>query len=172
MTGTTVERLTSQDVGGVRAVWNEVVATGDAFPQTDELGADEAAGFFAAQSFAGVARGTGDSRVLGVHVLRPNSIGQCGHIANASHAVASSGRGRDVGERLVRHSMSTAAQLGLRALQPNAVVSTDRPARALYERLGFTEIGHVPGGFRRDGGEYVGTTLHCADLTLAVRPAP
>lgn len=48
MTGTTVERLTSQDVGGVRAVWNEVVATGDAFPQTDELGADEAAGFFAA----------------------------------------------------------------------------------------------------------------------------
>ena len=62
MTGTTVERLTSQDVGGVRAVWNEVVATGDAFPQTDELGADEAAGFFAAQSFTGVARGTGDSR--------------------------------------------------------------------------------------------------------------
>ena len=161
MTGTTVERLTSQDVGGVRAVWNEVVATGDAFPQTDELGADEAAGFFAAQSFTGVARGTGDSRVLGVHVLRPNSIGRCGHIANASHAVASSGRGRDVGERL-----------GLRALQSNAVVSTDRPARALYERLGFTEIGHVPGGFRRDGGEYVDTTLHYADLTLAVRPAP
>lgn len=161
----TVDQLTDLDVEGARAAWNEVVAAGDAFPQTDELGPDEAADFFNAQSYTGVARDTGSGRVLGVYILHPNNVGRCGHIANASYAVAGTSRGRGVGERLVRHSMSTAARLGFRILQFNAVVSTNHSARALYERLGFAEIGHVPGGFRYDNGEYADITLYYADLT-------
>jgi len=161
----TIEQLTAQDVEGARSAWNEVVAAGDAFPQIDELGPDEAADFFASQSFTGVAMDTGSGRVLGVYILHPNNVGRCGHIANASYAVSGASRGRGVGEQLVRHSMSTAARLGFRILQFNAVVSTNHSARALYERLGFVEIGHVPGGFRYDSGDYADITLYYADLT-------
>lgn len=165
--GVVVEQLTARDVEGARAAWNEVVAAGDAFPQTDLLGADEAAEFFAAQSLTGVARDTSTGGVLGVFILHPNNLGRCGHIANASYAVASASRGRGVGEALVRHSMEAGSRLGFRILQFNAVVSTNRAARALYERLGFVEIGHIPGGFRRDSGDYVDITLYYADLTRA-----
>ncbi|WP_220451993.1 GNAT family N-acetyltransferase [Propionibacterium australiense] len=161
----TVEQLTDQDVEDARAVWNEVVAAGDAFPQTDQLGPEEAAGFFADQSLTGVARDTSSGRVLGVYILHPNNVGRCGHIANASYAVARASRGQGVGEQLVRHSMGTAARLGFRILQFNAVVSTNHSARALYERLGFVEIGQVPGGFRHDSGDYADITLYYADLT-------
>lgn len=39
-------------------------------------------------------------------------------------------------------------------LQFNAVVATNTYARHLYERLGFTQLGTIPKGFRMKDGDF------------------
>lgn len=126
-------------------LWNRVVAEGRAFPQTEALSAEEAARFFAGQSFTGVAETGG--QLAGLYVLHPNNVGRCGHLANASYAVRDGFRGLHIGERLVRHSLAKGRELGFGVLQFNAVVASNLPAIRLYEKLGFVRLGTVPGGF-------------------------
>ena len=133
-------------------IWNEVVEEGAAFPQEEPLDAERGAAFFAAQSHAGVAEIDGE--ILGLYILHPNNVGRCGHICNASYAVAADARGRHIGEQLVLDSLAQGRALGFRILQFNAVVESNAPARRLYERLGFVRLGTIPGGFRVKDGRY------------------
>ena len=52
------------------------------------------------------------------------------------------------------HCLKTAKDLGFRIMQFNAVVATNVHARHLYERLGFQQLGTIPGGFRLIDGTY------------------
>ncbi len=133
-------------------IWNEVVEDGIAFPQEDFL--DEVSGkeFFDSQSYTGVA--DDDGKVVGLYILHPNNIGRCGHICNASYAVNSTCRGKHIGEKLVTDCLTKAKELGFRVLQFNAVVESNIHARHLYERLGFEQLGTIPGGFRMKDGHY------------------
>lgn len=140
------------DLVAMRRLWNAIVAAGDAFPQEEPLGAGEAGEFFAAQTHCGVA--LLGRRLVGLYILHPNNVGRCGHIANASYAVLAGFRGRHIGEALVRDSLCQAKRLGFRILQFNAVVAGNVPARRLYEKLGFTPLGRIPGGFCLSGGAY------------------
>ncbi|MDE7240312.1 GNAT family N-acetyltransferase [Desulfovibrio sp.] len=149
----------AEDLAAMRDIWNEVVDAGQSFPQEDRLTAEAAADFFAGQSAASVAVDAA-GHVLGLSVLHPNNVGRCGHIANASYAVAGAARGRGVGEALVRASLEEAGRLGFRILQFNAVAMDNAPARRLYEKLGFTPLGVIPGGFRRPDGSYVDIALY------------
>ena len=135
------------------AIWNEVVEDGIAFPQEDLL--DDVSGkeFFDAQTYCGVAE-TEEGKVVGLYILHPNNIGRCGHIANASYAVSSSCRGIHIGEKLVSDCLAKAKEYGFRVMQFNAVVESNVHARHLYERLGFIQLGTIPGGFRMKDGHY------------------
>ena len=147
-----VREYTKGDLPEMIRIWNEVVDEGVAFPQEEML--DEAGGeaFFASQSYSGVA--VEDGKVYGLYILHPNNIGRCGHICNASYAVSSEARGRHIGEMLVKDCLRTARELGFRVLQFNAVVESNVHARHLYERLGFVQLGTIPGGFRMKDGHY------------------
>ena len=148
----TVRKYAAADLPAMTAIWNGIVEEGNSFPQDKPFTEEEAREFFAAQSFTGVAEA--DGKVLGLYILHPNNVGRCGHICNASYAVKSVLRGHHIGETLVRHCMETARDLGFRVLQFNAVVRTNAPALALYRRLGFVQLGVIPGGFRRKDGRY------------------
>ena len=91
-------------------------------------------------------------------------MGRCGHICNASYAVASRARGRGLGEALVRHCLEKAAELGFGILQFNAVVSSNTPALNLYRKLGFTRLGTIPGGFHMKDGSYQNIIPHYKKL--------
>ena len=135
------------------AVWNEIVEAGDAFPQEEPLTPQAGAEFFAAQTYTGVAvdeQGT----VLGLYILHPNNVGRCGHISNASYAVRSDCRGMHIGEKLVLDCLAQAKAHGFGVLQFNAVVEGNVHARHLYERLGFTQLGMIPRGFRMNDGSF------------------
>ena len=56
--------------------------------------------------------------------------------------------------KLVLDCMQAAKELGFRILQFNAVVESNIHARHLYERLGFIQLGTIPGGFRMKDGHY------------------
>lgn len=148
-----VRDYTAADVPAMIAVWNEAVEEGVAFPQEECLTPESGARFFSEQTHCGVAA-DGAGRVVGLYILHPNNVGRCGHIANASYAVASASRGRHVGEALVRNCLAAARQHGFSILQFNAVVETNVAARRLYERLGFSQLGTIKNGFRMDGGRY------------------
>ena len=147
-----VREYSECDIPGMISVWNEVVREGDAFPQEEPLDEQSGAEFFALQSRCGVAEADGD--IVGMYILHPNNVGRCGHICNASYAVSSGYRGQHIGEALVRDCMKAAKELGFRILQFNAVVADNVAARRLYERLGFTQLGTIPGGFRMADGKF------------------
>ena len=152
MTGS-VRKLEERDLGAAVRIWNQVVEEGAAFPQEECLTEEAGRAFFAGQSFTGVACGP-DGMVRGLDILHPNNVGRCGHICNASYAVRADRRGQHIGEALVRHCMAKGKELGFRILQFNAVVRSNVPALRLYERLGFVQLGVIPGGFRRKDGVY------------------
>ncbi len=149
----TVRPYRQDDLPGMARVWNEVVEDGIAFPQEDTLDLQAAEAFFSEQSLSSVAVDE-NGAIVGLYILHPNNIGRCGHICNASYAVAGSLRGLHIGEKLVKDSLIQGRKLGFRVLQFNAVVATNIHARHLYERLGFIQLGTIPGGFRMPDGTY------------------
>lgn len=142
-----------KDIKEMTAIWNEVVEDGIAFPQEELLDEISGAKFFAEQSRCGVA--VDDSgNVAGLYILHPNNVGRCGHICNASYAVSSKCRGQHIGEKLVLDCIAQAKKIGFKILQFNAVVESNIHARHLYERIGFTQLGVIPNGFRMKDGHY------------------
>ncbi len=133
-------------------IWNEVVTSGNAFPQENTLDAEKGLSFFLSQSHTAVCEL--DSKIVGLYILHPNNIGRCGHICNASYAVDKNYRGMHIGESLVLDCMHRAKELDFRILQFNAVVESNIHARHLYERLGFIQLGVIKNGFRMPNGKY------------------
>ncbi len=142
------------DVQQAIAVWNEVVEDGVAFPQTELLDGQSGHAFFSSQSFTGVAYDAASGEIVGLYILHPNNVGRCGHICNASYAVKGNLRSQHIGEQLVRHCMHQAKELGFAILQFNAVVKSNAAALHLYHKLGFEQLGVIPGGFRRKDGVF------------------
>lgn len=147
-----IRAYTRADLAQMIPIWNEIVEEGITFPQEDCLDRESGSAFFASQSYTGVA--DTDGKIVGLYILHPNNVGRCGHICNASYAVSSSVRGQHIGEKLVLDCLKKAKELGFRVLQFNAVVESNIHARHLYERLGFVQLGTIPGGFRMKDGHY------------------
>ena len=149
-----VKPYTQEKIKFAIEIWNEVVRDGIAFPQENELDEVEGDKFFKSQSFTGLAEDTESGEIVAIYILHPNNVGRCAHISNASYAVKKNLRGKHIGEILVTHCIKKARELGFKILQFNAVVANNIPARKLYKRLGFTELGTIPGGFRMPDGTF------------------
>ena len=157
-----IRKYSDADIAAMVKIWNEVVEDGIAFPQEELLDEKSGKEFFSSQTYCGVAEDCGT--VVGIYILHPNSVGRCGHIANASYAVTSACRGKHIGEKLVKHSLWAAAEHGFKILQFNAVVENNTHAHNLYKRLGFVQIGKVPNGFRMKDGTYQNICLYYYEL--------
>lgn len=149
-----IREYTKKDVDAVMNIWNQVVEDGVAFPQEEDLTVENADAFFSRQTYTGVAEDRESGDIVGMYILHPNNVGRCGHICNASYAVRKDIRGEHIGEKLVQDCLERAHEKGFRILQFNAVVANNIHAIHLYERLGFTRIGTVEGGFRMPDGSF------------------
>ncbi|NBH28509.1 GNAT family N-acetyltransferase [Lachnospiraceae bacterium] len=147
-----IRKYIAKDLTEMIRIWNAVVEEGIAFPQEETLGLSNGMDFFASQSYCAVAED--NEAIVGLYILHPNNVGRCGHICNASYAVDEKCRGKHIGEQLVKDCLLNAKRLGFGVLQFNAVVESNVHARHLYERLGFTQLGTIPKGFRMKDGHY------------------
>lgn len=147
-----VRAYTEADLSDMIEIWNEVVEDGVAFPQEEPLTETTGRTFFAEQTYSAVAEDTDTGCIYGLYILHPNNVGRCGHICNASYAVRRDTRGLHIGEKLVTDCLKQGRGHGYRVLQFNAVVASNTHARHLYERLGFVQLGVIPGGFRMKDG--------------------
>lgn len=145
-------------------IWNSVVEDGAAFPQTALLDLRTGREFFGGQTYTGAAVDGATGEVVGMYILHPNNVGRCGHICNASYAVKKGKRGMHIGERLVLDCIERAREAGFRILQFNAVVRSNTAALRLYQKLGFIQLGVIPGGFLSKSGEYEDIIPHYREL--------
>ena len=157
-----IRKFKPQDADMAAEIWNSVVDDGIAFPQMNNIKGKEALQFFDSQSYTGIAEDNGE--IVGLYILHPNNVGRCGHICNTSYAVKKGIRGKHIGEQLVKNSMDVGKRLGFRILQFNAVVATNEIALHLYKKLGFTQLGRIPGGFLMKDGHYEDIILHYIEL--------
>lgn len=86
--------------------------------------------------------------VLGTAKMNANQMGNGRHISSASFMVDPEHSGRGAGRALCTEALRWAAEQGYAGMQFNAVVASNARAVGLYESLGFTVLGTVPGGFR------------------------
>ncbi len=167
----TVRRAELADAPALQAIYNEVIAEGTFFTAEVPKSLDDTIQLWLTPPVqAYVACDSGSGELLGAYVLRPNMSGRGSHIANASYMVARRHKGRGLGLLLGEHSLEQARHAGYRAMQFNAVVSTNTVAVNLWLRLGFARIGTVPQAFRLPSGEYVDTYIMYRSLLDGSQP--
>jgi GNAT superfamily N-acetyltransferase len=124
-------------------LFSAVVDAGEGFPEAPPLDEARFRASWVDPPIVVVAE-MGD-RLLGAYYLKPNFPGRAAHISNAGYMVHASARGAGVGRRLVEDSIRRAPAAGFDAIIFNLVFESN-PARALYEELGWREIGRIPRG--------------------------
>jgi L-amino acid N-acyltransferase YncA len=145
--GLAIREASGLDQDTVWEIFHAVVAGGDTYVFDPETPRDEALEYwFHPGTRTYVAESGG--RVVGTYILRPNRPGLGSHVANAAFMVSPSARGLGTGRAMGEHCLDEARRLGYRAMQFNFVVSTNEAAVTLWQRLGFTIVGTLPGAFR------------------------
>lgn len=141
-----LDATTDADIDELLTLFRAIVVADEGYPQhpDEPLTRDDFLTYWIAPAAVGrVARSAFDGRLLGAYTMKPNGVGRAAHVANAGYIVAVDARGRGLGTALVEDSMVAARGAGFDALQFNFVFASN-PARRLYERLGFVDVGKVP----------------------------
>jgi L-amino acid N-acyltransferase YncA len=95
-----------------------------------------------------------DERMLGAFYLKPNWPGRAGHVANAGFIVAPEWRGKGLGRLIGVTMLQYAKTLGYRSVLFNLVFSENITARQLWQKLGFQELGIIPGAVLKNDGTF------------------
>lgn len=109
---------------------------------------------------------TQGDEILGTYYLAQNAMGPSSHICNCGYIVSSAARGKGVARTLCEHSQQVALELGYKAMQFNSVVSTNKIAVKLWQKLGFDIIGTVPKAYHHKKLGYVDSYIMYKWLAL------
>jgi ribosomal protein S18 acetylase RimI-like enzyme len=108
-----------------------------------------------------------DGRIQGTYFIKANQPGLGAHVCNCGYVVAEQAQGRGIAARMCEHSQAQALALGFRAMQFNFVVATNTRAIRLWERLGFSVVGRLPGAFNHQQLGYVDALVMFKQLDVA-----
>lgn len=151
---TRIRPATESDWPAIWRIMSAVLAGGDTYmlhPDTPEA---EARAYWTGETIMTYVAEQ-DGEIVGSYAVRANQRGLGSHVANAGYMVRADCAGRGVGAAMGEHSLTEARAAGFRAMQFNAVVSTNTRAVALWQRLGFAIVGTVPEAFRHATKGYV-----------------
>jgi RimJ/RimL family protein N-acetyltransferase len=143
-----IRRVEDRDWAPVWALLEPVIRAGETYAfARDIVERDARAAWFDAPTATFVATDDGGG-VLGTYYIKPNHPGGGAHVCNCGYVVATGARGQGVASAMCEHSQREAVALGFQAMQFNLVVVTNDVALRLWEKLGFTRVGILPGAFR------------------------
>jgi ribosomal protein S18 acetylase RimI-like enzyme len=86
--------------------------------------------------------------IVGTYYLRANNRGGGAHVANCGYMVAPEAFGRGVAQAMCSHSLDQAKARGFTAMQFNFVIASNERAVRLWQRMGFSIAGRLPGAFQ------------------------
>jgi RimJ/RimL family protein N-acetyltransferase len=147
----------NQDIESLRSLYRVIVEEGTSYPH-DHFPEQDA---FMDYWFRGkstvaayVPDRAGAVGMVGAFYLKANWPGRARQVANAGFIVAPDWRNRGLGWLLGTTMLAYAKQLGYRSVIFNLVFSENVAARRLWEKLGFKELGVIPGAVRKSDGTY------------------
>jgi len=149
-----IRPATTADHDAMWAIIKPVLRAGETYTLPCDWSRDEALAYWFAPPHQ-VFVAEDDGKVLGHYFLMPNRQGGGAHVANCGYMTAEAAAGRGVATAMCRHSLETARAQGFRAMQFNAVVSTNTRAVALWARMGFAIAGRLPGAFQHPAVGFV-----------------
>jgi GNAT superfamily N-acetyltransferase len=145
------------DVEPLRRLYRIIVDEGNSYPHDRFPDQDDFMDYwFRGKStvVAYVPDRSGAAGMVGAFYLKPNWPGRAGHVANAGFIVAPDWRNKGLGQLLGNTMLAYAKQLGYRSVIFNLVFSENVVARRLRDKLGFIELGAIPGAVRKNDGTY------------------
>lgn len=151
--GFVLDLFDEKDEEGLYEIFQEVVDSGSQFPYECSSIEEFHRQFFTPQGQVYVCRSL-EEEIIGGFYLKANYSGRSSHIANAAYMIRNSYRGKGIGSLLIKASLQLAKDLGFHAMQFNMVLSQNKLAVKLYERLGFSVIGTLPQAIRNPDGSY------------------
>lgn len=137
-----IREATAEDCDELFVAFSHIVQAGEGFPQEHPVSRRHFDEYWVDHS-ASVSVARFGSYLIGGYYIKPNFVGRASHIANAGYFVSAPYRSTGVGRSLVEHSMRKARRLGFDAMMFNLVFESN-PARAMYTKLGFEELGRIP----------------------------
>jgi RimJ/RimL family protein N-acetyltransferase len=147
----------NQDIEPLRDLYRMIVDEGNSYPHDRFPNQDDFLDYwFRGKSTVAAYVPDRDNAagMAGVFYLKPNWPGRAGHVANAGFIVAPDWRNKGLGLLLGTTMLAHAKQLGYRSVIFNLVFSENVAARRLWTKLGFIELGVVPGAVRKNDGTY------------------
>ena len=149
-----IREANASDSEAIWRIFHAVVARGDTYALDPATSREDALAYWLhAQNRCYVAESEGT--ILGTYIIKAHQSGPGSHVANAAFMVAATARNRGVGKRMGEHALNEARRRGFRAMQFNLVVSTNQSAVRLWQQLGFTTVGTLPGAFRHPDRGFV-----------------
>ena len=150
----TIRTALESDFAAMWPIFQNVVASGTTYVfAPDTCYQDAFAYWFAPGVTSFVAED--DMHVVGMYKLIPNQRDLGSHVANASFMVSPQDSGKGTGQKMGLHCLREAKRAGYLAIQFNFVVSTNKAAVALWQKLGFSIVGTLPKVFRHKSLGYV-----------------
>ncbi len=146
-----------KDVELLRQLYRVIVAEGTSYPHDRFPDQDDFMEYWfrGKSTVAAYLRDrTRDAQMLGAFYLKPNWPGRARQVANAGFIVAPEWRNKGMGWLLGATMLQYAKELGYRSVIFNLVFSENQAARHLWKKLGFTELGVIPGAVRKNDGTY------------------
>ena len=136
-------------------ILQETIRAGDTYtfsPQSSEEDIRHAWVEVPARTFVAIEP---QGRFLGTYFIKANQPGLGAHVCNCGYVVARTAQGGGVATLMCEHSQAQALAMGFKSMQFNFVVSTNTRAIRLWERLGFSVAGRLPGAFNHQALGYV-----------------
>ncbi len=149
--------IRAADEADHQAIWelfSQVVAPGDTYAYAPDTTRSDAIRIWIEAPLATyVAELNGE--IVGTYYIKPNQPALGAHVCNCGYMVAPAARRQGVATLMCQHSQQEAIRLGFRAMQFNLVVSTNKGAVRLWQKLGFETVGTVPKSFNHKEEGYV-----------------
>ena len=149
-----IRRATLPDFEAMWPIFQAIVATESTYLFAPDTSRDDALAYWFGPGVTSYVAET-EGRIVAMYKLVANQRDLGSHVANASFMVDPLRSGRGVGKALGLHCLTEARRAGFLAMQFNFVVSTNEPAVALWQSLGFTIVGTLPKVFRHRERGYV-----------------
>jgi GNAT superfamily N-acetyltransferase len=160
-----IREATDGDWASIWPFFREIVDDGETYAYPHGLDSETASALWMAPPPDRCVVAVNDSgRVVASAKMGPNRPGRGAHISTASFMVGPGAQGLGVGRALGEHVLAWAREQGYAGMQFNAVVETNTRAVHLWQELGFTIVGIVPGAFESRRHGRVGLHVMYRDL--------
>ncbi len=147
----------AQDIESLKELYRVIVGEGNSYPHDGFPAHEEFMDYWFRGKKTVVAHVPDRERpdqMAGAFYLKPNWPGRAGHVANAGVIVAPEWRNQGLGRLLGETMLDYAKQFGYRGVIFNLVFSENLIARKSWEKLGFCQVGVIPGAIRKNDGTY------------------